>query len=104
MLESAYKPQAGDTVLYTRPGLKKRVLDIMIPEFPPQKTLVVRGDTRVELVRHNEILLIQSARQREGLPVVAEAMARAKAQWGDEIPPYMKGVPFQKVHRYDFDE
>jgi hypothetical protein len=104
MSESAYKPQTGDTVLCLRPGLKKRVLEIIIPNFPRDRTLVVRGETPVDLVRHDELLLIQTERQRTGLPVVAEAMAKAKAQWGDVIPPYMKGAPFPRVHSYEFED
>lgn len=101
---SQYKFQEGDIVLCRRPGLKKRVLEVIIPEFPRERSLVVRGDTPVELIRHDEMHLIQSAREREGLPAVSEAFAKSKTQWGDEIPPYMRGVPFANNYIFTFSE
>ncbi len=101
--QEAYKPEVGDVVLCLRPGLRKRVLEVIVPELPAHSGLVVRGEERVELIRHNDMLLIQPAKARE-LSVVAEANQRSKRQWGNEIPPYMAGVQFENSHVYILPE
>lgn len=92
--------EKGDAVLCLTPGLRKRVLEVIVPELPQTgMRMIERRGVRTDFIAHGELLLIEPARARQ-LSVVAEAHERSKKQWGDEIPPYMKGVPPEEVLPY----
>lgn len=78
--------------------MKKRVLEVKNPNVEVKSQSTEDG---IYHINYDEILLLDPVKSQE-LPVVAEAYARNKAQWGDAIPPYFAGISM-KSHIFVFE-